>query len=187
MTKVCHITSAHGPEDVRIFHKECVSLARAGYETYLVQRGGSYGKSGVQIVGFGEVTGGRLRRMTQVARRAYETALAVNADIYHVHDPELLPYGLKLKRKGKKVIFDSREDTLESILEKAWIPAPARKGVYRWFRNQQEKVCRQIDAVITVTPHMVNFFKAIHPRTVQVGSTPQPAEKQRGKTGQGPP
>ena len=33
MTKACHITSAHGPEDVRVFRKECVSLAKAGYET----------------------------------------------------------------------------------------------------------------------------------------------------------
>lgn len=41
MIKVCHMTSAHGEEDVRIFHKECVSLAKAGYDTYLVERGES--------------------------------------------------------------------------------------------------------------------------------------------------
>lgn len=172
MTKVCHITSAHGPEDVRIFHKECVSLAGAGYETYLVQRGDSYEKNGVHITGFGEVAGGRLKRMTQVARRAYEAALSVDADIYHFHDPELLPYGLRLKKRGKKVIFDSHEDTLESILEKAWIPAPARKAVHAWFKGQQETVCRQIDAVVTVTPHLVRFFRSFSSRTVQVANFP---------------
>lgn len=172
MTKVCHITSAHGPEDVRIFHKECVSLAKAGYETYLVQRGGSYEKNGVHIVGFGEVTGGRLKRMTQVSRRAYEAALSVDADIYHFHDPELLPYGLKLKHRGKKVIFDSHEDTLESILEKEWIPAPVRRAVFLWFKRQQERVCRRIDAVVTVTPHMTEFFRRLNPRSVQIANFP---------------
>ncbi len=172
MTKICHITSVHKPEDVRVFHKECVSLAKAGYDVYLVQRGESYEKNGVHIAGFGEAAGGRLKRMTLVARRAYETALALDADVYHFHDPELLPYGLKLKRKGKKVVFDSHEDTLESILEKAWIPAPVRKLAYRWFKGRQEKVCREIDAVITVTPHMVDFFRRLNPRTIQVSNFP---------------
>ncbi len=172
MTKICHITSGHTPEDVRIFHKECVSLAKAGYDVYLVQRGGSYEKNGVHIVGFGEVTGGRLKRMTLVARQAYKTALALNADVYHFHEPELLPYGLKLKRKGKMVVFDSHEDTLESILEKTWIPAPLRKLVYRWFKGQQEKVCGEIDAVVTVTPHLVDYFRRLNPRTTQVTNFP---------------
>lgn len=186
MTKVCHITSAHGPEDVRIFQKECVSLAKAGYETYLVQRGDSYEKNGVHLVGFGEVTGGRLKRMTQVARRAYETALSVNADIYHLHDPELLPYGLKLKKRGKKVIFDSHENTLESIPVKYWIPVPIRKAVYVWFRDLQERVCRQIDAVVVVTPHMIDFFRWLNPRTTQITNFPvlneaaPPAAPERG-------
>lgn len=172
MIKVCHMTSVHSAEDVRIFHKECVSLAKAGYETYLVQRGDSYEKNGVHLVGFGEVTGGRLKRMTLVAHRAYEAALSVDADIYHFHDPELLPYGLKLKKRGKKVIFDSHEDTLGSILKKYWVPVPARKAVYIWYKGQQETVCRQIDAVISVTPSIVDFFRRMNPRTVQVSNFP---------------
>lgn len=172
MKKVCHITSAHGPEDVRIFHKQCVSLARAGYEVYLVQRGESYEKEGVHLTGFGRPASNRLERMLFTARRAYQTALSVDADVYHFHDPELLPYGLKLKRRGKKVIFDSHEDTLESIDEKTWIPAPMRKMVYLWFKRYQEKACRRVDAVIAVTPHMVDFFRRFNPMTVQVSNFP---------------
>lgn len=42
--KICHVTSAHGKEDTRIFKKECSSLARVGYDVYLVQQGESYEK-----------------------------------------------------------------------------------------------------------------------------------------------
>lgn len=35
MIHVCHMTSAHASDDTRIFYKECVSLAKAGYEVSL--------------------------------------------------------------------------------------------------------------------------------------------------------
>lgn len=77
MTRVCHMTSAHPPEDVRIFHKECVSLANAGYEVYLVERGDTYEKSGVHIVGVGQPSGGRLARMTTFTKKVYAASLSL--------------------------------------------------------------------------------------------------------------
>lgn len=35
MTKVCYFTSKDA-NDTRVFHKECVSLAKAGYDVTLV-------------------------------------------------------------------------------------------------------------------------------------------------------
>lgn len=172
MTKVCHITSVHGPEDVRIFHKECVSLARAGYETYLVQRGGSYEKSGVQIVGFGEVTGGRLRRMTQVARRAYETALAVDADIYHIHDPELLPWGLKLKKKGKMVVFDSHERYTEQLRIKPYLPKWFSVLIANLYGGYERHVLKRIDAaILPCTFNGENPFVGLCRRTTLISNS----------------
>lgn len=148
MVNVCHMTSAHQPEDGRIFRKECVTLAKAGYQVYLVERGESYDKSGVHIVGIGTVTGGRLERMLRVSRRVYEKALEIDADIYHLHDPELLPYGLKLKRKGKKVIFDSHEKYTDLMRDKPYLPrwsmglVAGAYGAYEWY------VLRRIDGLV---------------------------------------
>jgi len=167
------MTSAHGPEDVRIFHKECTTLARAGYEVYLVERGESYEKNGVHIVGIGQVNVRRMTRMLCVTRQIYRAALAVDADIYHFHDPELLPYGRKLKKLGKTVIFDSHENTADQLLEKPWIPKVLRKLVYRIYSAYQRRSCRELDAVISVSPHICEFFSAFHPRVVMVTNYPQ--------------
>lgn len=148
MTKVCHMTSAHGAEDVRIFHKECVSLARAGYETWLVQRGESYEKNGVHIIGVGDIPASRRKRMTEGAKKVYEAALAVDADIYHFHDPELLPYGLKLKRKGKKVIFDSHEMYREQLKRKPYLPKWCTRLIAWGYGHYENHVLRHIDGVI---------------------------------------
>ena len=112
------MTSAHASDDTRIFYKECVSLAKAGYEVSLVARGPAREEAGVRVVGVGVPSGGRLFRMLFFARRIYRQALALDAEVYHLHDPELLPYGLRLKRRGKVVIFDSHEFTAQAILEK---------------------------------------------------------------------
>lgn len=148
MVKVCHMTSAHGEEDVRIFHKECVSLANAGYDVYLVECGESREKNGVHIVGVGEIPKSRRKRMTEGAKKVYEAARAVNADIYHFHDPELLPYGMKLKRAGKKVIFDSHEDYLSTITEKTYIPSYLRKIISWGYGKYEKYVCSHFSGVI---------------------------------------
>lgn len=172
MTKVCHITSVHPTEDVRIFQKECVSLARAGYDVTLVQQGESYEKDGVHITSFGAPASSRLRRMLFTARRAYKKALASDAEVYHLHDPELLPYGMKLKRKGKKVIFDSHEDVPNDILEKRWIPAPLRKLISRGYARYEAYCFSRLDGVIGVTPVLCRRLEKCSRRNAMVTNYP---------------
>ena len=148
MTKVCHMTSAHAPGDTRIFYKECVSLAKAGYEVYLVERGESYEESGVHVIGLGQPSGGRLSRMTSFAKKVYSKALELDADIYHFHDPELLPYGLKLKKQGKKVIFDSHERYTEQLKNKSYLPTWVSRTIAAVYDRYERSVLKRLDAVI---------------------------------------
>lgn len=172
MIKVCHMTSAHSAEDERIFFKEALSLIDHQYDVYIVAKGESYKKGDVNIIGCGYPNGGRLSRMTSFARHVYETALALDADIYHFHDPELLPFGLKLKKRGKRVIFDSHENTVEQIMEKEWIPSFVRIPLYRCFDAYQKHVCRHLDAVVSVTPHICDYFRRFVPKVSMITNYP---------------
>lgn len=182
--KVCHVTSAHDSNDVRIFHKECVSLAKAGYDTFLVAAGDSREEKGVHVVGLGPAPVSRRERMTKFASTVYERALEIDAEIYHLHDPELIPYGIKLKKHGKKVIFDSHENTLEQMEDKNWIPKPCRKLVSFAYKHYASSAFAKFDALISVTPHIVRQLEKINSRVCMVTNYPMlnVAERTDSKT-----
>ena len=171
--KICHLTSVHQQEDIRIFHKECVSLAQAGYETYQISCGSSYKKNGVQLLGIGERPSNRIKRFLFTARKVYKEASALDADIYHFHDPELFPYALKLKKKGKKIIFDSHEDIPATIVDKNWIPSLLRKIIANAYKKYETYSVGKIDAVVTATPHIAEKFKGRCKKVVAVNNFPK--------------
>jgi len=161
MTKtICHISSAHDADDIRIFQKECVSLARAGYDVYFVATNTeSKNVDGVSIVGVPVKTVNPVYRFLFSSRKVYKTALSINAEIYHFHDIELFRYGVKLKKKGFKVIFDSHENWIGYVDEISWLPSPVKmlctSIIRRWYR----KYLNLFDKVITVSPHIVDSLK----------------------------
>lgn len=171
MIKICHMTSAHTAEDDRIFFKECCSLSNANYETYLVAHGDSYSKNGVNIIGIGNAPSSRLKRMISGSKQVYLQALKIDADIYHFHDPELLPYGLKLKKKGKKVIFDSHEFYREQIRSKSYLPSWVLNIIAKWYELYEDSVIEKIDATIfPCTINGLNPFEGHCKRTVIISN-----------------
>ena len=132
--KVCMITTVHNPFDTRIFHKEAITLAKAGYEVTLIA---PYEKDetvdGINIVVLKKPKN-RISRILLLGWKAYKIALKQNADVYHFHDPEFLPWAKRLKNKsGTKVIYDVHEDYSTSIKQKRYIPFFLRKFVSKLF------------------------------------------------------
>ncbi|MCK5519911.1 MAG: glycosyltransferase, partial [Candidatus Marinimicrobia bacterium] len=70
-----------------------------------------------------------INRFTILQWKFFRKTLKINAEIYHLHDPELLLLGYVLKFFGKKVIFDLHEDTVSQIMFKRWIPLLLRKVI----------------------------------------------------------
>src|SRR5262249_23700737 len=129
MLCVVHLTTVHSALDHRIFRKECRSLARAGYAvTVIGPHSGDIEEESVSIRAIAKPSS-RAIRMTQSAWRVYRAALQEDADVYHFHDPELIPIALLLRSRGKKVIYDVHEDYPKDIFYKPYLPKVVRHAI----------------------------------------------------------
>lgn len=174
MTRVCHITSTHGNHDQRILLKECVSLANAGYEVFQVAKGDDGEYEGVTLVGTGETKPSLWYRFLVRPRHVYKRALELDADIYHFHDMELLPYAKKLKKHGKKVIFDCHEDFASRFAESDALPLPKplMRLLAKAYARYESGVVSKMDAVISVTPHICDRLARDNDNTVMITNYP---------------
>lgn len=171
--KVCHVSSVHPPFDVRIFHKESVSLKKAGYDTYLVVTGVEDQVSkGVKVIGVDIDQPGRLYRMTKHSRKVIDRAKEVKADVYHLHDPELLPFAIELKKTGAKVIYDSHEDLPRQTMSKNYIPKVARPFMAIGLKYYENYVVKNIDAVVTATDSIRDRFQGLNKNIIVVNNFP---------------
>ncbi len=171
--KVCHFTSIHPSGDTRIFVKECSSLAKAGYDVTLIAVDTQESTTnGVKIVNVPSTGNGRLHRMRVTGRSVYRKALYVDADIYHFHDPELIPFALKLIRKGKKVIYDVHEDIPRQVLAKYYIPKPLRKVVSAITEYVEDYAAGKFSWILTATPFIRDRFLKFNRNVTEVCNFP---------------
>lgn len=171
--KVVHLTSVHRRRDIRIFLKECRSLASAGYQVSLVVADGAGDEDvdGVRIVDTGKPQG-KFDRMLKASRRVYKAGLMLDGDVYHLHDPELLPYAAKLKGRGKRVIFDAHEDLPKQIHSKAYLNAVSKWFLYHFLSWYEMSVCRKLDYIVTATPAIKSKFESEGIRAKAVNNYP---------------
>jgi glycosyltransferase involved in cell wall biosynthesis len=167
-SKTCLLTSAHDPTitDDRIY-KECRSLVQAGYEVCLIA---PHSKDdailGIPVAAVPKPTS-RLSRLTRTLPGVYAEALRQRAEIYHFHDPELIPVGFLLKLHGKRIIYDVREDFPLDILTRHWIKSWLRTPIAKLIGIAEFVGALVFDGILAATPSIAQRFPRPKTATVQ--------------------
>ncbi len=176
---VCHLSSVHSGVEIRIVRKELASLARAGYRARVVipctERDAAEMRTlGIEPTPLADPDGtrGRAARMTRLAARTLRMARRIDADLYHFHDPELIPVGLALKACGKRVVMDVHDDLAGQITVKHWIRPSVRRIVARLARALEFFGARRFDAVVTANPFLASVFRPVARRVEAVHNFP---------------
>jgi glycosyltransferase involved in cell wall biosynthesis len=167
--RVIHLSTQHSPLDVRIFHKECRTLAAAGHEVHLLV--GDAPDTVIDGVHFHRVrkptTTFRPGRIGQRLLSVLRHATALRGQVVHFHDPELILVGLLLKRRGARVVYDVHEDAPQEALsvnkDRPW---NGRLKSWAWLllEGAARRVC---DAFVCATPAIARKFPPQRTVTVQ--------------------
>ena len=171
--RIAHLTSVHTRVDVRIFHKMCSSLSAAGHhvDLFVADGLGDEVRNGVNIVDVG-ASRGRKARILSAPGRIYAAAAGREIDIYHLHDPELWGIGLRLKRRRRRVVFDSHEDVPEQMLSKPYLNRPTLRAIAHCLQRYETWACSRFDGIIAATPFIRDKFLQINPETVDINNFP---------------
>lgn len=168
---VAHLTSVHTASDVRVVLRECCSLVRAGHKVLLIAPGGNASPVNGLVVHGISCPRHRLSRLTQTVWKVYREAARQNSDIYHLHDPELLPVGMLLSRRHK-VIFDVHEDTPQQILAKDWIPPWVRPLISALYEKFERFAVARCCALVTAGDDISSRLARFNRHVVTIGNYP---------------
>ena len=170
--RACVLTSVHSAFNVRILHKECKSLARAGFSvTMIAPHTEDLEMDGVHLRAVPRAAR-RIERLTRTAWRVYREALRQNADVYHFHDPELIVVGLLLRARGKEVIYDVHEDLPRCMPYKPYLPKWLGRLSVGLVERVENLAARRFSAVVPATPGIAVRFHRLNRRTVVVNNYP---------------
>lgn len=163
------LTTIHGAKDHRIFYKEAVSLKKEHYVTVIAlgSENNRYTENDINVIEFK----GILTPLNHLLNcfNALKTALHVDTDVYHCHEPSSLFLGCILKTlKNTKLVYD-RHDYYPQLVKEKFEKMGFRSAakIIESIESITEKamICYFVDKLIVVDEEMYKSFpgsKIIH-------------------------
>lgn len=160
---ICHITTVHPAKDPRIFYRMCRGLAEKKIQVALIAPE-TFPEESFLRPSACNFRLGKAARAQRVAI-ALKAALAEDADLYHFHDPELIPMALTLKaiKPSKAIVYDVHEDYPSMMLDKYWLPKWLRPIAAAGARIGNGLAGRFLDGIVVADPGVENDFKRSAP------------------------
>jgi glycosyltransferase involved in cell wall biosynthesis len=161
------ITTLHTCSDGRIYHREAVSLAEDGTNVLLVAPPRAAGDTTVfhprvsHLPVSPSLSGipGRIEKWF----RALRIVLDSPADVWHLHDPELLLTFVParhLLRRHVQLVYDAHENLPVQLLQRrpSFVPAPIWSGLCRIVRSVEDNLAARCDLVVAATSGIAERF-----------------------------
>lgn len=160
------MSSVHRWDDPRIFHKEAETLKNY----YQVQI------HAVAPFTFLEVNGIKVYGLKNYRRlfrclnwfRLLARALFSRAQVFHFHDPELIPLGvfLRLVKRKRIVVYDVHEHNEFTISTRVWIPGPLRVPAARLVDFMERSAVGFFNGLVVADDELARKFSKA--RCIQV-------------------
>jgi glycosyltransferase involved in cell wall biosynthesis len=96
--------------------------------------------------------------MTLSVWDVYRAALRERAQVYHLHDSELLTIVPFLRLTGAAVVYDVHEDLPQTIDSRHWIPKPLRRVIAPLVGLVEWAFSRAASGVVAATPAIARRF-----------------------------
>jgi len=158
--RVVSLSTVHHGHDNRVFNKEAKALVAAGHDYHLViSADRDRIDQGVPVVALHREEG-RVRRLVVSQREAWRHLQALQPEVLHIHDPELIPLALVWRwRHHCKVIYDAHEDLIGQVDTKPYLGAVTRPLAKMAARGLVGLAERSADAVVAATPTVGERFR----------------------------
>ena len=159
---VLHLATTHAATDPRIVRKEAAALAAAGLRVGLVLPAEADGAVGdVALHAVPAPASGR-ERVTRTTRAVVRRALAEAGPgtVFHLHDSDLLPLGIALALRGRRVVYDAHEDSPRQALHQPWLPRPLRRPLGLAYAGVEAVAGRLFDGVVAAEPAIAARYPA---------------------------
>ena len=162
--RIVHLTTVHEPFDPRIFYKQLASLRDAGFDAHLIaphERNEEVQGISIHALPRLKTRWHRLALQPQV----FDTARALDAALYQVHDPELLPLASLLKTTtGAQVVYDMHENywSKGSVLGRGL--RALERWAFRWLDHvliAEESYQSIVEGTAGLHTYIANYFRPI--------------------------
>jgi glycosyltransferase involved in cell wall biosynthesis len=144
----------HDTFDTRIFYKQIASLRQHFRVWYFSPTAGAPAEDWIVPLRHSRSKLGRIRTQLSLLAQLRHR----KADLYLLHDPELLPLGIALRCLGKRVVWDMHEDTYNDIKTKGYLSPPVRALASFVYRIVQSAAYRILNGFILAEDKYGDYF-----------------------------